>query len=213
MSSNSQATSAYKKLLVSTVCGQLVGAATGIFISLKFVPLAIWDTVALVYSVWTWLSIWPQNAKSTKEYASREDPGKGVTDTILNIASFASLVAVGFVLIEGSKAEGIQKGAYAAFGLLSIVLSWLIIHTLYTLKYAELYYREGEKVDFNQTSPPKYSDFAYLAFTVGMTFQVSDTNIKSSKMRQSILHHSHLSFFYSTIIIASMINLVVNLSK
>jgi uncharacterized membrane protein len=207
-------TSAYKKLLLATTAGILVGIIAAIFGSIKIVPLAVWDTVAATFSVWTWWSIWPLSAQETKRATNREDPGRGISDLILNIASFASLIAVGLVLIQGSSAEGVAKGLYAGLGLVSVVLSWLVIHTIYTLKYADLYYdNPGGGVDFNQTSDPKYSDFAYLSFTVGMTFQVSDTNLKNNDFRRAALHQANLSYFFGTIIIASMINLVVNLSK
>jgi uncharacterized membrane protein len=88
-----------------------------------------------------------------------------------------------------------------------------LLHTLYTLRYARLYYTSGKGIDFNQADPPQYTDFAYLSFTVGMTYQVSDTNITTHSIRATALRHSLLSFVFGSVILASTINLVINLTR
>jgi uncharacterized membrane protein len=86
------------------------------------------------------------------------------------------------------------------------------VHTIYTLRYAGFYYRSGGTgIEFNQKESPRYLDFAYLAFTLGMTFQVSDTNITSSALRAEALRHALLSFLLGVVVVASTINLVSSL--
>ena len=63
-------------------------------------------------------------------------------------------------------------------------------------------------IDFNQPEPPRYTDFAYLAFTIGMTYQVSDTSIQNHSLRMATLQHALLSFPYGSVILATLINLV-----
>ena len=93
-----------------------------------------------------------------------------------------------------------------------MVLSWVLVHVVHTLTYARLYYTDEEGgVDFNTPSPPRYSDFAYLAFIIGMTFQVSDTALQASRMRAVALRQALLSYLFGTVIIATTINLIVNL--
>jgi uncharacterized membrane protein len=95
---------------------------------------------------------------------------------------------------------------------LSVVLSWTLLHTLFTLRYARLYYEGADGgIEFNQTEPPSYGDFAYLAFTLGMTFQVSDTNLKTHLIRMTALRHGLLSYLFGSVILATMINLVAGL--
>jgi uncharacterized membrane protein len=94
----------------------------------------------------------------------------------------------------------------------SVALSWLLIHTLFTLAYARLYHRGDTGISFNQTDPPRYTDFAYLAFTIGMTFQVSDTAIGSSAIRAAALRHALLSYLFGAVILATTVNFVVSLS-
>jgi uncharacterized membrane protein len=81
------------------------------------------------------------------------------------------------------------------------------------LRYAVLYYGgEVGGIDFNQTTPPRYSDFAYLAFTVGMTFQISDTSLTSHDIRTACLRHALLSYLFGSLILAAMVNLVASLA-
>lgn len=85
---------------------------------------------------------------------------------------------------------------------------------MFTLRYALLYYRGRDGgVDFNQDDPPRYTDFAYLAFTVGMTFQVSDTDLKTHTIRATALRHALLSYLLGSVILATTINLVAGISS
>jgi uncharacterized membrane protein len=102
--------------------------------------------------------------------------------------------------------------------LAAVVSAWCLTHTAYTLRYAHLYYRDGNEdgaqdggLVFPGGKPPDYYDFAYFAFTVGMCFQVSDVSITSSPIRRAVLVHSVLSFAYNTAILALAMNLVAGL--
>jgi uncharacterized membrane protein len=96
----------------------------------------------------------------------------------------------------------------------SVVLAWSVVHTVFSLRYAKLYYQgEGGGVDFNEEESPCYTDFAYLALTIGMTFQVSDTNLKTKEIRRTALRHALLSYVFGALIIATTINLIAGLTK
>ncbi|MGH9277374.1 MAG: DUF1345 domain-containing protein, partial [Acidimicrobiales bacterium] len=97
---------------------------------------------------------------------------------------------------------------HALFG---IVLAWAVVHSVYTLRYARLYYQEGGGIDFSQAADPDYRDFAYVAFTIGMTYQVSDTEVASRSIRHTVLRHALLSFVFGTAILAVTINVVASL--
>ena len=152
------------------------------------------------------------NAATTKSHATRENPGWAISDAILIVASVASLAGVGVVLIHAASAKGATQGLLAGLGVASIALSWFAIHTLFTLRYARLYYtgKDGG-VNFNQDAAPRYLDFAYLAFTIGMTFQVSDTDLETPAIRHSALRHALLSYLFGAVILASTINLIAGL--
>lgn len=176
-------------------------------------PVIGWAVATLVYSSWVWLSVGRMDAASTASHATREDPSRATTDLLILGASIASLAAVALILIAAHQAQGAPKALLAALAVLSVGLSWILVHTLFTLRYARLYFRgEVGGINFNQDEPPQYSDFAYLAFTLGMTFQVSDTNIQKQEIRSTVLRHALLSYVFGSIILASVINLVAGLS-
>jgi len=207
-------TSARTKLLVSFGAGVAVSVAAGLVNAGRMAPLSGWDIMALVYGGWTWFTIWPLGAAAAEADANREDPGRDLTDLVLLSAAVASLVAVGAVLLGVGGAGGYTKYLLAALALVSVFLSWALVHTVYTLKYARLYYAGTPGgIDFNGTGAPDYHDFAYLAFTIGMTFQISDTNLQSKQIRRTVLRHAWLSFPLVTVIIATAINLVAGLAK
>jgi uncharacterized membrane protein len=192
--------------------GVLVTAISGIFGAWAYAPLIGWDAAVMTFSFLTWAGIAPMDANATTEHARREDPTRPTTDALLLAASVASLVAVGVVLVAASSARPLARGMLAGLAVASVVLSWLLVHTLFTLRYARLYQSAGGGVDFNQESPPRYLDFAYLAFTIGMTFQVSDTDIKTTTIRSTALKHALLSYLFGAIILGATINFIVGLS-
>ena len=167
-----------------TTAGIAVAVTVGVTISWAYAPVAGWDVAALVFSFWVWTVISTMGPAKTKSHVTREDPGRAISDVIIVAAAIASLAAVGVVLIHAASAKGATQGILAGFGVASVALSWFAVHTLFTLRYAELYYTGADGgIDFNQTLGARYLDFAYLAFTIGMTFQVSDTDIQKPSIR------------------------------
>ncbi|MEY9931519.1 putative membrane protein [Catenulispora sp. GP43] len=206
--------SARTKLLISVAAAAAAGVATALLGAGRAAPLIGWDVLAVVFCGWVWSTVWSLDADSTAGHAQREDPSRDLADLALLGAAVASLVAVGVVLFGAGHANGNAKYVQAALALVSVFVSWTLVHTVFTLKYARLYYsgRVGG-IDFNEPGAPQYSDFAYLAFTIGMTFQVSDTNIESKEIRRTALRHAWLSFPLGAVIIATSINLVSGLAK
>ena len=91
----------------------------------------------------------------------------------------------------------------------TVVLAWATVHVVFVLRYADLYYNgEPGGVDFPGDEPPDYRDFVYLGFTVGMTYQVSDTDIHSRDIRRTITRHALISYLFGTVIIGVTINVM-----
>jgi len=203
-------TSAGLRVLLCGVFGLAVLVMSGLSVSWRLAPLLGWEAAAVVYLGWTWLTIIRLDDALTDEFARREDPSRPVTDVVVLCASLASLLALGSVLLGGNGVDVSQIG----LGVLSVVLSWFVVHTVFMLKYAQLYYEKPiGGVEFDGTNKPSYTDFAYLAFTMGMTFQVSDTGFKSTAFRSAALKHALLSYLFGTIIVATTVNLIAGLSK
>lgn len=202
------------RMVVMLVAGLIGSVATGLLWAWGYAPLVGWDVAALVFMVWVWLAIGSMGASATATHATREDPGSAASNVLVVVASVASLGAVGFVLIQAGSAQGARQNLLALLGLVSVAVSWFSVHTLFTLRYARLYYtgKDGG-VSFNQPTPPCYLDFAYLAFTLGMTFQVSDTNLEAPEIRHTALRHALLSYLFGAVILAGTINLLAGLGS
>ncbi|MCW2524978.1 MAG: putative rane protein [Frankiales bacterium] len=201
------------RIAVSTLVGIAVAILVIALGIASYAPAVGWDAAAFVLEMWTWLVIARMNPDQTADHATREDPTRSAGDSLLLLAAVASLSAVGFFLIQANSASGSTRDWLAGVGLITVALSWLLVHTVYTLRYASLYYggRDGG-VDFNQSTPPRYSDFAYLAFTIGMTFQVSDTDLQTTPIRSTALRQALLSYLFGAVILAVTINLVAGLA-
>jgi len=126
---------------------------------------------------------------------------------------FGVVCAVGLLIVHSMHAVGSERTAAIAMGLVSIIVSWAVVHTTFMVNYACQYYGTPEGgIDFG-TDRPTYADFAYLAFTVGMTFQVCDTALQTPALRRTLLKQALLSYVFGTAIIAASINLLAGLAK
>jgi len=194
----------------------LAGAAAGAIASLSMLTTASilvgWDVAVVIYLVWVWSAVWRLDPAVTARLAKREDPSTAVAQLVVVGAGTAMLGAVGFALLKAGRATGETKTYLIALGVLSVVLSWIVVHTVYALQYARAYYSDPPGgIDFNEQEPPTYTDFAYFAFTVGMTFQVADTNITSKAIRRITLHHALLSYLFGAVLLGLVINVVATL--
>ncbi|HET6210765.1 MAG TPA: DUF1345 domain-containing protein [Jatrophihabitans sp.] len=199
---------------MALAAGIVVAVLTVLFGAAKYAPALGWDAGAATFLSWTWLMIWPMGASATTSHATRQDPTRPLADLMLLAAAVVSLGAVGFFLLQASSAKGSTQDLLAGVGVATVVLSWLVVHTVFTLRYAKLYYTgQDAGVEFNQSTPPRYSDFAYLAFTIGMTFQVSDTDLQTPAIRATALRQALLSYLFGAVILATTINLISGLAS
>jgi len=212
---NKQTASGTLRLLVSFLIGLIASFAVVRWLTPYLAPLIGWDVAALVYLGWMWATLAKLQAHETANFALREDPSRVVADGVLTFASIASLVAVGVVLLGAGGASATSRLLQIGLGVVSVIISWVLTHTLFMLRYAEAYYRQGAGgVEFDGAhNQPTFRDFAYLAFTMGMTFQVSDTGFQSTEFRSLALRHALLSYIFGTVIVATTINLVAGLSQ
>jgi len=200
------------RLVVSAVAGVVTAALVLMLGSWGYAPAVGWGAMAVVFCALAWLAVWPMSGEATAERATEEDPSRAISDILTLSACVASLAAVGIVLVRAHSAHGTAEILLAGLGLLSVAASWATVHTIFMLRYALLYYDAPEGgIDFNQQERPSYRDFAYLSLTVGMTFQVSDTDLQTSPIRSATLRHALLSFLFGAVILAATINLIAGL--
>jgi len=202
---------ARSRVFVAALVGLIVFTLVLTSVAWQVALLSGWNAAALTLITWTLLVVWRQDGEATARIATGEDDSRATADVLLVSASVASLAGIALGLVKAAREGGPLAGTLTGFAVLSVILSWLMVQVVYMLRYARLYYGEGGGVDFNETKDPDYRDFAYLAFTIGMTYQVSDTDLTSTSIRRTALHHAVLSFVFGTSIIAIMINVVAGL--
>jgi len=197
--------------MVAVAAGVVVFGVIMAFFAWQVALLAGWSAVGLVFAGWTVSSLWTLDATDTQDVATREDSSRAVSDLLLLLAETASLAAIGLGLSKASSSKGAAQGLITALAVFTVVVSWAVVHTVFALRYAGLYYRDGGGVDFNEDDDPDYRDFAYLALTIGMTFQVSDTDLKTKAIRHTAIRHALLSYLFGAVVIAMVINFVAGL--
>jgi len=201
-------------LALMVVFGAAAAVVAAIAGPWQYAPVIGWDLAALVFVGSLWWHIGGMDAARTRTHATRNDPSRSATDLIVMLASIVSLGAVALVLVQAGSADGAEADALVGLAAGSVALSWVTVHTLFTLRYARLYYGETPGgIDFNQDAPPRYVDFAYVAFSLGMTFQVSDTSLENTTIRATALRHALLSYLFGAVILATAISLVAGLAS
>jgi uncharacterized membrane protein len=205
---------AMRSVVIAVIAGLCGTALSAAWITWPAAVLVGWDVAVAVYCLDIWRSVLPMDAAAARTYALRDEPGLALRDAILLAASVGSLGGVGLILAKAAAAAGGTKAGLIAIGVVTVIASWTAVHTTFALRYAQLYYRAPEGgIDFHGDGPPNFVDFAYMAFTVGMTFQVSDTEVTARTLRRATLRHSLLSYLFGAVIVGLVINVVASLLR
>lgn len=197
-------------------------AAIFYFFTRKFsLPVNIMLTwLGYAFSILTisWISILSLHPKDVSKLAKLEDSSVTFIFLFIVASAFASLFAV-FILLQSIKdLPPAETTKHVLLSIGSVAVSWWLTHTVFTLRYAHLYYstkdgkeKYGSGLDFPSEPEPDYLDFVYFSFIIGMTFQVSDVEISSRKIRRLAWGHGVLSFVFNTVIVALSINIISGL--
>src|SRR5919198_4257727 len=165
------------RVAVSFAAGILAAGVAAFTTAWQVAILSGWVIAAAVFLIWVWAPILRMSGELTASRSTSEDVSRGVADAVLIAASVASLIAVGLGLAKAAELGGVERWTTATIAILTVALSWTSVHTVFALRYANLYHSLGGGIDFTEGDRlPDYRDFAYVAFTIGMTFQVSDTD-------------------------------------
>lgn len=200
-------TSEVSRVLTSAAFGIVVAAAVAPFAPWQVTVLSGWIVAAATFVARVWQRIRGLSGADTAKVATREDSSRTSAHLMVIGASVTSLVGVGLTLERASGETGASRVVLSVAAILTVLTSWALVHTVFTLRYAHTFYgRPVGGVDFSSDEDPDYHDFAYLAFTIGMTFQVSDTDLTTSAMRRLALRHALLSYLFGAVILAATIN-------
>lgn len=174
-----------------------------------------WDVGALAYLGLAWIAVAVADDDMTRVRAQMYDQSGFIIFLLVLTAASASFVAIAFLAGGIKELPFWPRAGYLLLTVAALLLSWLLIQTLFAFHYAHLYYARPEDGDehqrglkFPDEGEPDYLDFAYYAFVVGMTSQVSDVAVMARHMRRVTLIHGILSFVFNIMILAMSINII-----
>ncbi|MBO9557733.1 MAG: DUF1345 domain-containing protein [Caulobacter sp.] len=173
-----------------------------------------WDVCALIYVTTTWHLFLTADEAEVRRRAAQEDEKPSQILLIVLAAILSSLVAVVAAMLHARSAGPDIKAITAACAGVTLVLSWVVLHSVFTLHYAHRHFGDGTAkpgILFPGEPARSYLDFVYLAFSIGATFQVSDNNILTSRLRNLVTAQAVCSYFYNTAVLALGINIIAGL--
>jgi uncharacterized membrane protein len=204
-----------RRLSLTLLVGTVAFAVTQPWLMLHTRLLVAWNAGTLTYLILGWLAVARADAHMTRVRAQLYDQTGYVIFLLVVVASTASIVAIGFLVGDAKQLPFAERAAHLTLSILALLLSWLLIHTLFAFHYARCYYwREQPSKDhirglrFPGETEPDYLDFIYYSFVVGMTSQVSDVAVVARHMRRITLSHGVLSFVFNIAILAMSINII-----
>jgi uncharacterized membrane protein len=183
------------------------------------VVLLTWMSFALSVIIMNWVTISSAHPREVRKIAKLQDSSRTMIFAFVIVASFISLLAIYFIL-KSAKSHGANVTSHILLAMTAVIISWLHVHTVFTMRYAHMYYdtdkddgtpRKGGGLRFPEETEPDYLDFVYFSFVIGMTFQVSDIEITSREIRRLALLHALITFAFNTAIVALSINIISGL--
>lgn len=186
------------------------------FSSLDLRLLTTWSSGILSFLALVWLMMLKATPQKTRTLSQRQEANHLAVFLLVIFIIFASLFAIATVLAKNKDSFTPEVGA----SVVAILTSWFLIHTMFVLHYAAFYYckdnssLDGEPLrglEFSDGVEPRYTDFVYFVFTLGMTSQTSDTSLVSPGMRRLSLGYTIVAFYTYSVIIALTVSIVSGL--
>jgi uncharacterized membrane protein len=207
--------SAMRRAVIVSSIGLTVMVVLVWFLPWGMAVVAGWDAAALTFLLTIWPVILRADAAHAAQLATGEDETRGTAAVLLVGASVASLLGVVLTLDLAGRQGGPLRVLLIGFAVVTVLVSWTVVNTVYALRYADLHFRSREAgIGFGDPAgqePPTYRDFAYVAFTIGMCYQVSDTTVRDRRIRGTVLSHAFLSYLFGVVIVAGSVNLIAGL--
>jgi len=208
---------AQHRLMIALVISAIVFAIFYKSLNPLELALATWIGCSLSIIILNWITILGTHPREVKKIAKLQDSSRTLLFGFIITASIVSLGAIVYLLKLSKGLSEAEKNGHILLSIAVVFVSWWMVHTIFSLRYAHLYYdtdtddgkaRPGGGLDFPDTKEPDYLDFMYFGFVVGMTFQVSDVEITDRKIRHLCLLHGLISFAFNTAIVALSINVI-----
>jgi uncharacterized membrane protein len=186
----------------------------------QLVYMLVFDMFIGLLIGFSWITFFITPFQELRSQAKEQDGSRVVIFVLLLLCACASMYSVVLLLLNdtgNTQTKNIELIASVA----GMLLSWVLVHTVFTFRYAHMYYADNkdapgsdlEGLEFPGKEKPDFVDFAYFSFVLGMTFQVSDVEISQKSIRRLALLHGFISFLYNTTIIGLTINILAGKSK
>jgi uncharacterized membrane protein len=214
-----KACDSHHRLLIALALALVIGVALAGHVSLIAHVFLTWDAFSLSILALAWFRILTANPQTARRSAKLQDSSRTVVFSVVVCSAFASLLALAFVLGTAKDLPKVKLAEHVIVSLCTVICSWLLMHTMFALRYANAFYRHvaantgsiAEGLQFPEEKTPDYLDFAYFSFVIGMTCQVSDVQVASRSMRRLVLIHGLLAFVFNTAILALSVNIISGL--
>ncbi len=205
----------HAKLFIATIIGAGVIVLEPFHWHLPTRLLVGWNVGLVLYLITTHAMMLRANEARIRKRAAEQDEGAFVILVLTIVATLASLVAIVVELGSAKPTPHASDLGPALLAMVTILLSWSFVHTIFALHYAHEYY--GERRDgvigglvFPEDKHPLYWDFLYFSLVIGMTSQVSDVAITSKVIRRIATVHGVVAFFFNLTVLALTVNLISN---
>ncbi len=207
----------HHRVFVATGLAIIAFLATSGRMALTTQIFGMWDVFSLGMIALIWIRIIHADPQNVRRGARLQDSSRTAIFVFVIVAACASLLALGVLLVSTKGLPKDKLSGQILLSLATVLCSWLLVHTVFTLRYAHSFYRKsspnthGGGLVFPEEKEPDYLDFAYFSFVIGMTCQVSDVQITSRVIRRLALVHGLVSFAFNTFILAIAINIIITL--
>lgn len=208
---------AQHRLMLALIVSIIIVISSYKTLNVLELALTSWIGCALTILLLNWITIFGSHPREVKKTAKLQDSSRALLFGFIIAAAVVSLGAIVFLLKASKGLTESQKNGHILLAIAAVFVSWWLVHTIFSLRYAHFYYdkdtdqggtRPGGGLEFPNTPEPDYLDFVYFGFVVGMTFQVSDVAITERKIRRICLLHGLISFAFNTAIVALSINVI-----
>jgi len=199
------------KLLTSIVAGVVLFFVLPVHLSVVARVLVSWNGGAILFLVWVF--VWMSGCTAEQLYMKykEEDETAALILVVVTCAALLSLVAIVLLLSTVRQVAGTERALHIGLAALTVVTSWLLVPTMFTLHYADAFYSASDDdrpLLFPQTARPVFWDFAYFSFTIAAACQTADVSTANTLIRRTVLVHSVIAFVFN----ASILGFAVNIS-
>jgi uncharacterized membrane protein len=205
----------HTKLWVAALAGLVIAVALPSRWMVISRVLTGWNAAMLIVLSLTYIRMRHLDAKQLRAHYVEEDPTAPVLLFIVVTAALFSVAAIVALLGTLKHAAPDERVAHLVLAGMTIAASWLLVHTMFTLHYADIYYSVAEDAPaplaFPETRQPLFWDFVYFSFTIGVACQTADVATTQTGIRRTVTVHSIIAFVFNLVILGFALNVLAGL--